>query len=102
MTIYNDAEVTSMLSDWGNVLTAGGFTAPCFLDDSEQLELEFAGGAGQKVRRITATIRTSDCPDLKANDPISVDGLDYIVWDRTKLGDGALTELTLRISESES
>ena len=110
MAIYNDAEIERMLVDWGNILTAGEVTAPCILDDADVVDLDRpslasyvqAGGGGQIVRKITAIIRTSDFPALKANDAVSVDGRDYTVWDRMKHGDGGLTELTLRIDESGS
>jgi len=100
MAIFNDAEITTMLTDWGNELTAGEITAACLLDDREDLALEQDGGSGQIVQRITATIRTSDFPALAANDPIAIDGIAYTVWRRLKLGDGALSELWLRIQEA--
>jgi hypothetical protein len=102
MTIYNDAEIETMLADWQNQLTSGEATAPCLLDDGEELALEMAGGGGQVVRKISATIRTSDFPALQSNDAVSVDGIEYIVWRRLQLGDGALSELWLRLAESGS
>jgi hypothetical protein len=99
MAIFQDAEIETMLTDWGNVLTAGEISAACLLDDREELVLEQEGGGGQIVRRITATIRTSDFPSLVPNDPIEIDGVAYTVYQKLLLGDGALSELWLRLAE---
>lgn len=95
--IFQNADIPTMLADWGNVLTAGELIAACTLDDREELVLEQDGGSGQVARYTVATIRSSDFPDLKANDPISIDGVGYIIWRRLLLGDGALSELWLRL-----
>lgn len=97
MAIFQDAEIETMLTDWGNILTANDLSAACTLDDREELVLEQDGGSGQIARRITATIRSSDFPSLAANDPISIDGVAYTVYQKLLLGDGALSELWLRI-----
>ena len=97
MAIFANADIPTMLTDWGNVLTADEVSAACTLDDREELVLEQDGGSGQIARYTVATIRTSDFPSLAANDPISIDGVNYTIWRRLLLGDGALSELWLRI-----
>lgn len=100
MAYFQDADIETMLDDWGNLLTAGGVSAPCALDEREAVELEIQGGGGQVGLQIVATIRTTDFPALAANDEIEVDGEPYRVWRQLKLGDGALSEIWLR-KESE-
>jgi hypothetical protein len=84
------------------VLIAGETTAPCLLDDNEELALEQFGGGGQVVRRITATVRSSDFPALTINDAVNIDGIDYTIWRRLQLGDGGLAELWLRLEAAGS
>ncbi len=98
MAIYQDADIETMMVDWGSVLTAGELSAACLLEERDEETLEQDGGGAQITRRIVATIRVSDFPGLAANDPIDVDGVDYIVYRYLLLGDGALTELWLRLA----
>lgn len=88
------------MTDWGNTLTAGLVEAACLFEDREEEVLTAEGGAAQIVRRIMATIRTSDFPTLVQNDPVEVDGVAYTVFETLQLGDGALTELRLRLAET--
>jgi hypothetical protein len=97
MAYFQDAEIETMLADWDNVLTAGDLSVPCLLDEHDELQLEFEGAAGQIARQVTAVIRTTDLPDLAANAEITIDGIEYTVWRRLLLGDGALSQLWLRI-----
>jgi hypothetical protein len=99
MTTFGNADIPTMLTDWGNIITVNGISAPCALDDGEELMLEFEGAAGQIIRRIIATIQDSAFPDLAANDAIEIDGIAYIVWQRMKSGDGATAQLWLRKAE---
>jgi hypothetical protein len=102
MAVFEDADIETMLADWQNEISDGETSALCLFDDSEELLLEQVGAGGQVARKITATIRSSDFPALGANDAVSVDGIAYTIWRRLQLGDGALSELWLRLAETES
>jgi len=96
MTIFADSDIPTMLTDWGNTLTVESVEAPCALDMSEREVLGQDGGGGQIAQVLTATFKTTDFPDLKGGDAVTVDGVDYTVWRALKLGDGGTTELWLR------
>lgn len=97
MVIFNDAEIDTMLGDWGHSLTAGAVTHPCLFDQRDEIGLEHEGGAGQLLRIIVAIVKTSHFPGLQGGDPVTVDGIAYTIWRRLLLGDGGLTELSLRV-----
>jgi hypothetical protein len=98
MAYFQDADIETMLVDWENILTAGDVSVPCLLDEHDDTELEMTGGGGQIMHQVTAIVRTTDLPDLAANAEIAIDGIDYIVWRRLALGDGALSQLWLRLN----
>jgi hypothetical protein len=98
MAIFEDPDIATMLADWENELTAGGVTASCLFDDGEEEAFDPAGGGGQVVRKLTATIRASDFPALQSNDAVTIDGVAYTVWRRLQIGDGALCELWLKLA----
>ena len=45
---------------------------------------------------ITLLVRVLDVPNVAIDDPIQVDGVDYLVRDRLREGDAALVKLLLR------
>ena len=96
MAIFGDSDIPTMLTDWNNLLTAGAVTVPCALEDRDVEVLAQEGAAPQIVRRTMATIQKTALPDLAANDPVTVDGVDYIVWERLDVGDGGTSDLWLR------
>lgn len=98
MAIFRNEDITAMLVDWENTLTFDSNEFPCALDDGDEEVLEQNGGGGQLVRRIKATVRTSDVAGLEPNGAVSIDGIDYIVWEKRKLDDGGVTELWLRLA----
>lgn len=96
MAFFGDADVDTMLTDWGHSITIGGVTKPCLFDERDEVGLEQDGGAGQVMRVAVAMIKTSDFPSVKNDDACIVDSLSYTVWRRLLQGDGAITELLLR------
>jgi hypothetical protein len=93
---FGDADVDTMLADWGHSITIAGVTRPCLFDERDAIGLEQDGGAGQIMRVAVATIKTSDFPNVMNDDACVVDGVSYTVWRRLRQGDGAITELLLR------
>ncbi len=96
MGYFGDADVDTMLADWGHSITIAGVTKPCLFDERDEVGLEQNGGAGQIMRVAVVLVKTSDFPNVKNDDACVVDGVSYTVWRRLRQGDGAITELLLR------
>jgi hypothetical protein len=96
MGYFGDADVDTMLADWGHSITIAGVTKPCLFDERDEVGLEQDGGAGQIMRVAVALVKASDFPNVKNDDACVVDGVSYTVWRRLRQGDGATTELLLR------
>jgi len=93
---FGDADMDTMLADWGHSITIGGITKSCLKDQRHERRLEHDGGAGQKVHVIEVKIKTTDFPTVKNGDACVVDGVNYTIWDSGEIEDGALTLLFLR------
>ncbi len=96
MGYFGDADVDTMLADWGHSITIAGVTKPCLFDERDEVGLEQNGCAGQIMRVAVVLVKTSDFPNVKNDDACVVDGVSYTVWRRLRQGDGAITELLLR------
>lgn len=104
MTVYFDDEsIPSMLADWGNVITAtpdGGqpVTGPCQFNESDELKLDSANSAPTVMRVVRAFVQTTQFGFLEGGATCSIDGVTYEVWKRMLEGDGALSQLLLRVA----
>ena len=67
------------------------------LVDTNDLVVVGDGGQGEVLgATISLIVRTLDVPNVKIDDAIQVDGVDYLVRDRVREGDAALVKLLLR------
>jgi hypothetical protein len=92
-----------MLADSPNVITAtpgGGsaVTGPCLRLESDELKLDSPTSAGVVMRLVRVYVQTSLFGFLEGGTTCNVDGVQYEVWKSLLEGDGALTQLLLRVS----
>lgn len=65
--------------------------------DTNDLVVVGDSGRGEVLgATISLLVRTLDVPNVKIDDAITVDGVDYFVRDRVREGDAALVKLLLR------
>ena len=96
MVFFEDGDIDTMLVDSPHSITIASVTAPCIFDDREEIALEQDGGGGQVVRVTVAQVKTSTFPNVKGDDPVQVNSIEYKVWRTLLQDDGAITELFLR------
>ena len=96
MVFFEDGDIDTMLADSPHSITIASLTAPCIFDDREEIALEQDGGGGQVVRVTMAQVKTSTFPNVKGDDPVQVNSIEYKVWRALVQGDKATTKLLLR------
>jgi len=89
---FGDDDLVTMFQDMGTDCLLAGTKSKCYMDmtDEALLKMDQTGVMGT---HIMFTVPTSDAADAKAGAAIQVDGLDYTVLERMRIGDGALTKL---------
>lgn len=103
MTVYwNDADIPGMMADSPNVITATPDVGPvvsdhCLLMESDELKLDAPGAAGSVMRLVRVYVQTSLFGFLEGGKTCNVDGVNYQVWKSLLEGDGAVTQLLLRV-----
>lgn len=95
MAVFENDDIDTMLAE-GVAITVAGVTKKCWLEDYDEQQLQYEGAAAQTVRQRKAKYKTSDFPMLTKNTAVTVDGVNYTVYDLLRIGDGGVTELTLR------
>lgn len=96
MVFFEEADIDAVLADSPDSITIANVSQPCIFDDWEEVVLEQEGGAGQVVRTTIARVKTSAFPNVKGDDPVQVNSIDYKVWRALVQVDRAMTELWLR------
>ena len=69
------------------------------LDVNDEIVVQDSGRGEVLATAITLTVRTLDVPNVGIDDPITVDGVDYLVRYPLRENDAALVKLLLRRSE---
>lgn len=97
-TFFNDADIPSMLADFGVPVVFNGVSGhKGIVDYVDGVTLKENGISGVVNKAITVQVQTSAFPALLANNaiglPITVDGVNYTVRQRLQLTDGATTHL---------
>jgi hypothetical protein len=100
---WNDDDIATMLSDSPNVITAtpvGGspVTGSCLRLESDELKLDSPNSAPLVMHLVRVFVQTSQFGFLVGGSNCNVDGVQYSVWKTLMEGDGALTQLLLRVS----
>jgi len=104
VTVYwNDDDIPSMLADSPNVMTATPVSGPpvigpCLFLESDELKLDSPGSAPLVMRLVRVFVQTTLFGFLEGGSTCNVDGVQYSVWKSLMEGDGALTQLLLRVS----
>jgi hypothetical protein len=99
MPIYRDADIPTMLIDFGVPVTFDSVTVQKggLVDYVDNVTLKENGIAGVVNKAITVQLQTSAWPSLIANNaigkPINVDGVPYYIRDRLQQSDGGMTHL---------
>jgi hypothetical protein len=100
---WNDDDIPTMLADSPNVITATPdvgppVTGPCLRLESDELKLDSPAAAGVVMRLVRVFVQTTLFGFLEGGKTCNVDGVNYEVWKALMEGDGALTQLLLRVS----
>jgi hypothetical protein len=100
---WNDDDIPSMLADSPNVITATPesgppVTGPCLRLESDELKLDSPGSAPLVMHLVRVFVQTTLFGFLVSGSACNVDGVAYTVWKTLMEGDGALTQLLLRVS----
>ncbi len=96
MVFFEEADIDTVLADSPDVITIASVTEPCLFDDHEEIALEQDGGGGQVVRVTVAQVKTTAFPNVKGDDPVQVNSIEYKVWRALVQDDKATTKLLLR------
>ena len=83
----------------GTPVVYGGSSFFGFLDTNDLVVVGDRGRGEVIGAAISLIVRTLDVPNVKIDDPITVDGVAYRVRDRVREGDAALVKLLLREDE---
>jgi hypothetical protein len=101
-------DLRAIMSDGPHTITIGGVTKACIFEETDELALPEGRsiGAEQIVTASIATVVSADFPTVKGGDACTVitrnkDGsiastVNFTVWRRLRVQDGAATELMLR------
>jgi len=96
-TFFRDADIPSMLADFGVTVVFDGVTALGVVDYVDSVTLKENGIAGVINKAITVMLQTSAFASLTASNavglPITVDGVAYHIRQREQTTDGAVTHL---------
>ena len=100
---WNDSDIPGMLADSPNVITATpeigpAVTGPCLRLESDELKLDSPSSAPLVMRLVRVYVQTTLFGFLDGGSICNVDGVQYEVWKRLMEGDGALSQLLLRVS----
>lgn len=104
MTVFwNDEDIVDMMSDSPNSITATPDVGPevvgqCLFMESDELKLDTPSSAGVIMRLTRVYVQTSLFGFLETGATCSVDGVPYTVWKRLQEGDGAVSQLLLRVA----
>lgn len=93
MGYYREAEIPALLRDFGVDVTLGASTVRGVVDQTDEGTLQGSGPAAMIEESIVVTVQTGSLPGLAVGSSITVGGDAYVVRDRRKIGDGALTAL---------
>ena len=92
MTDFGAADIPAMLAGFGQTATLGAVTVAAVVDTVDDAQLEREGvaviGANTVVR-----IETDSLSGLAVGSEITAEGVDYVVRDMRRIGDGAFTKL---------
>lgn len=91
-----DADLETMLSDFGVPAIHGAETGKVIVDTTDEAILQ-AGGPGVVGKMVSVLCRTSDFPTLKIGDAWTVDGATFKVADRLRLDDGLVSKILCRV-----
>jgi hypothetical protein len=104
VTVYwNDSDIVGMMSDSPNVISAtpdGGeaVVGKCLFYESDELKLDAPESAGLTMHLARAYVQTSLYGFVDGGSAVIIDGANYTVWKRLMEGDGAITQLLLRVA----
>lgn len=88
-----DADIDTMLADFGELMSFGVFTGKCLVDIADQDMVPTFTAALGEVRIVT--VRTSAFPGIAVGSTVSIGGISYQVKDRKRIADGRLTMIAL-------
>ena len=90
-------DIRTMLATSSDVFSAGAVSSPCFFSTyDDTVTTDNFGGAQQTVRRSDALVATADFPNLKEDDPVTVNGTPYKVLDTRLIQDGQMILVNLQ------
>lgn len=104
---WNDDDIPGMLADSPNVITATPesgppVTGPCLRLESDELKLDSGSSAPLVMHLVRVFVQTSLFGFVVGGangTTCNVDGVKYTVWKVLMEGDGALSQLLLRVSD---
>jgi hypothetical protein len=107
LSFTRDADIEAMFADSPHIITIGEVSGPCWFDEFDHQLVE---GRDEPLisRARKATVQTSVFPGVAIGDEVTIEDeadqeQDYIVLNRVRLDDGALTDLFLRpVTDDES
>ena len=93
MGFFGDADIDTMLADFGVPVAMGSVTVKGIVDQYHDEMLGSDQGPQFVTRRVSVRVKTGDLPALTAGASITVDGTAMKVLQALEEGDGAVTRI---------
>jgi hypothetical protein len=91
-----DSDIPFLLADLGVPVVVGAVSAKGLFDAADEIVLQDKNGdGGVGVNIPTVTVQASVFPNIKRDDAIQVDGVNWFVRDRLRIEDGSLMKILL-------
>lgn len=101
VSIFGDSDIDAMLAEFGQPVVIDGVAHNGLVDERDEESLERPGGGAPQLKRVlVVAVKTAHFPDVQHGSHVLLGPagaeVEYRVWRRVLLGDGALTELFIK------
>jgi hypothetical protein len=91
-------DVRLILATSDDVFTAAGISTPCIYNSfDEEVQMDNFGAAKQIIRRAYALVCTDDFPNLKQDDQVTVNQVQYKALSTQRIQDGHMMQVNLQV-----
>jgi hypothetical protein len=94
---FGDSDIPTLLADMGLAVTIGGVAGKGLLDEEDQILVQDQQRGEVVVLGSTLTVQTSQFPAAAIGQAVVVNGKNFTVKNRWRIGDGALTKIWLGV-----
>jgi hypothetical protein len=92
---FGDSDIPALMADMGIAISVGGVVGVGLLDEADEILVQDAQRGEVVVLASTLTVQTSQFPAAAIGQAVVVNGKNFSVRNRWRIGDGGLTKLWL-------